>query len=72
MSNQKQTISAKVFYEKLKSRTAWEVWFHLVSIHLDHAEELERLRAYVELQPCFCGGWIKLCSRWEALGKDKS
>ena len=44
----------------------------LCSIHCDPTDELERLRAYVELQPCFCGGWIKLCSRCEALGKDKS
>ena len=48
------------------------VYVPLSSIHRDPTEELERLRAYVELQPCFCGGWITLCSRCEALGKEKS
>ena len=51
---------------------AWHV--PISSIH--RAEELERLRAYVELMPCQCdhvkSGAVTVCLRCRALGKEKS
>lgn len=49
------------------------VLVHNSSIHRAPTEELERLRAYVELMPCMCQrGLVKLCDRCKALGKEKS
>ena len=45
----------------------------LSSILRATTEELERLRAYVELQLCLCQlVLVKLCGRCQALGKEKS
>ena len=48
----------------------------LPSIHRDTTAELERLRAYVECQPCKCcylgDGDVMTCARCRALGKEKS
>ena len=50
-----------------------DMFIPLSLIHSNPTEELERLRAYVELQPCFCQrGLVKLCDRCLALGKEKS
>ena len=48
------------------------VYVPISTIHRNPTEELERLRAYVELTPCKCSKWVTICCpRCRALGKER-
>ena len=60
-------------YVKLKDGNTKIIYALLEDIHRYPTEELDRLRAYVELQLCLCQlVLVKLCGRCQALGKEKS